>query len=192
MDYGESIYGGKIVFLVSRLASRSPQVLATLLMFSLSAGVLGGVLFYMDSTSSSVLEEMTQDIPVDMEVQCTSDFYHTNETTIESIAEIVAEQDLIVNTEIVAFIEGRDNDIPEGRFRRYTYLGVSSSIFQVFPDAIQVQSGANDLNDTTCYLEQEWADYLGLEIGSNYIAEIQATNTNYTQQTYNPHIQQRS
>jgi ABC-type lipoprotein release transport system permease subunit len=185
MDYGESIYGGNIVFLVSRLASRSPQVLATLLMFSLSAGVLGGVLFYMDSTSSSVLEEMTQDIPVDMEVQCTSDFYQTNETTIESIAEIVAEQDLIVNTEIVAFIEGRDNDIPEDRFRRYTYLGVSSSIFQVFPDAIQVQSGANDLNDTTCYLEQEWADYLGLEIGSNYIAEIQATNTNYTQQTYN-------
>ena len=64
MDYGESIYGGKIVFLVSRLASRSPQVLATLLMFSLSAGVLGGVLFYMDSTSSSVLDDMTQDIPV--------------------------------------------------------------------------------------------------------------------------------
>jgi hypothetical protein len=154
-------------------------------MFSLSAGVLGGVLFYMDSTSSSVLEEMTQDIPVDMEVQCTPEFYTTNATTIESIAAIVEEQNLVMNTEIVAFIERRDNDFPEGRFRRYSYLGVSGSIFQTFPDAIQVLSGSFDLNDTTCYLEQEWAEYLGLEIGSDYIAEIQALNTNYTYQSYN-------
>ncbi|MHA2352594.1 MAG: hypothetical protein ACXABX_05695, partial [Candidatus Thorarchaeota archaeon] len=174
-----------MMFLVSRLASRSPQVLATLLMFSLSAGVLGGVLFYMDSTSSSVLEEMTQHIPVDMEVQCTPEFYTTNATTIESIAAIVEEQNLVMNTEIVAFIERRDNDFPEGRFRRYSYLGVSGSIFQTFPDAIQVLSGSFDLNDTTCYLEQEWAEYLGLEIGSDYIAEIQALNTNYTYQSYN-------
>ncbi len=174
-----------MMFLVSRLASHSPQVLATLLLFSLSAGVLGGVLFYMDSTSSSVLEEMTQDIPIDMEVQCTTEFYRSNETTIENIAKIVEEQDLVKDSEVVAFIEGRDNDFPESRFRRYSYLGVSSSIFQTFPDALQIQSGVTELNGTTCYLEQEWAEYLEVEIGSNYVAEIQAINTNYTLQSYN-------
>ncbi|MFW9975972.1 MAG: hypothetical protein ACFFDQ_11940, partial [Candidatus Thorarchaeota archaeon] len=111
------------MFLISRLMSQSPQVLATLLLFSLSAGVLGGILFYMDSTSSNVLEEMTQDILVDMEVQCTSEFYVTNATTIGEIAEIVNEQDLVINTEIVAFIDSIDNDFPESRFRKYTYLG---------------------------------------------------------------------
>ncbi len=120
------------MFLLSRLSSQSPQVLATLLMFSLSAGVLGGVLFYMDSTSANVLEEMTQEIPVDMEVQCTSEFYDTNATTIENIAVIVEEQDLVVNTEIVAFIDGFDNEFPEPRFKRYTYLGVDSSFFLEF------------------------------------------------------------
>jgi len=173
------------MFLVSRLASRSPQVLATLLLFSLSAGVLGGVLFYMDSTSSSVLEEMTQDIPIDMEVQCTPEFYKTHATTIESIASIVEEQDLVLDTEIVAFSEGQFYDFPESRFRKYTYLGVSNSVFQSFPDAFQVEEGSYSLNDTTCYLEREWADYLGLGIGSDYVAEIQASSVNYTQEVFN-------
>ena len=173
------------MFLVSRLASRSPQVLATLLMFSLSAGVLGGILFYMDSTSSNVLEEMTQDIPIDMEVQCTPEFYETHATTIENIDAIVEEQELIVRTEIVGVIDGVDSSFPESRFRRYTYLGVDDSVFQAFPDAIQVITGASQLNDTTCYIEQEWSEFLGLEIGDTYVAEILALNTNYTIQKYN-------
>ena len=173
------------MFLISRLTSRSPQVLATLLMFSLSAGVLGGILFYMDSTSSNVLEEMTQDIPIDMEVQCTPEFYETLAITIENIDAIVEEQELIVTTEIVGIIDGIDSSYPDSRFKRYTYLGVDDSVFQAFPDAIQVISGTSPLNDTTCYLEQDWSEYLGLEIGDTYVAEILAQNTNYTIQKYN-------
>ncbi|TFG29066.1 ABC transporter permease [Candidatus Thorarchaeota archaeon] len=173
------------MFLISRLTSQSPQVLATLLMFSLSAGVLGGVLFYMDSTSSNVLEEMTQEIPIDMEVKCTSEFYETNATTIDLIAAIIDEQKLVVDTEIVAFMDSSDNEFPEVRFRKYTYLGVDNSIFDTFPKAIQVVTKLDDLNDTSCYLEQEWADYLELEIGSIYVAEIVAINTNYTVERYN-------
>jgi ABC-type lipoprotein release transport system permease subunit len=139
----------------------------------------------MDSTSSNVLEEMTQDIPIDMEVQCTTEFYEANMTTIENIDAIVEEQELVVNTEIVAFIDGRDHAFPESRFRKYTYLGVDDSVFQSFPDAIQIQAGALQLNVTTCYLEQDWSEYLGLGIGDNYVAEILAVNTNYTLQRYN-------
>ena len=172
------------MFLVSRLSSRSPQVLATLLMFSLSAGVLGGILFYMDSTSSNVLEEMTEDIPIDMEVRCTSEFYETNATTIENLNAIVAEQNLVAYTEIVAFIDGWDRDFPESRFRKYSYLGVDDAIFQTFPDAIQIPENTPELNDSTCYLENEWADHLKMEIGDIYAAEIKATNANYTLQSY--------
>ena len=173
-----------MMFLVSRLASRSPQVLATLLMFSLSAGVLGGVLFYMDSTSSNVLEEMTQDIPIDLEVQCTSEFYESGAVPIEGIAAVVDEQELVMHTEIVAIIDGWDNSFPEDRFKKYTYLGVDNSIFEEFQDAFQIQDGAAELSNTTCYLEHDWAEYLGLEIGSVYVAEIQAININYTLQKY--------
>ncbi|MFW9963530.1 MAG: FtsX-like permease family protein [Candidatus Sifarchaeia archaeon] len=173
------------MFLLSRLASQSPQVLATLLMFSLSAGVLGGVLFYMDSTSSNVLEEMTQDIPIDMEVQCTSEFYTTDATTIEDINGIVEEQNLVVDTEIIVFNEGWDNSFPEPRFRKYTYLGVDNSLFHTFPKAMQLMMESPDLNDTTCYLERDWAVYLGIEVGSIYVAEILAVDNNYTIQRYN-------
>ena len=173
------------MYLVSRLISRSPQVLATLIMFSLSAGVLGGVLFYIDSTSSNVLEEMTENILIDMEVQCSSEFYRKNETTIGEIAAIVAEQELIESTEIIAYNKGWDEDFPETRFSRYSYLGVDNSIFESFPDMFVVQAETLGLNDTTCYLEHDWANYLGLEIGDTYVAEIQAVDANYTQQKYN-------
>lgn len=173
------------MFLVSRLTSQTPQVLATLLMFSLSAGVLGGVLFYMDSTSSNVLEEMTLDIPIDMEVQCTYEFFTTNTLSIENIAAIVEEQNLVLDTEIVAFNEGWDNNFPEIRFRKYTYLGVDNSVFHTFPKSIQLEMESPDLTDTTCYLEKNWAEYLEIDIGGIYVAETLAMDDNKIIQRYN-------
>ena len=52
------------MFLFARLSARAPEVLTTLLIFSLSSGVLGGILFYMDSTAPSVLNDMTGDVPL--------------------------------------------------------------------------------------------------------------------------------
>ena len=173
------------MFLLSRLASHSPQVLATLLMFSLSAGVLGGVLFYMDSTSSNVLEEMTEDIPIDMEIRCTPEFYDSTTTSIEDIVGVVDEQDLVSDTEIVAFAEGWDYGFPETRFKKYTYLGVDNSIFQTFPLVFQLLAVESELNDSTCYIEYDWAEYLGLQIGDDYVADILASDANYTVQRYN-------
>ncbi|MHA1851291.1 MAG: hypothetical protein ACTSW8_08550, partial [Candidatus Thorarchaeota archaeon] len=63
------------MFLFSRLSSRAPEVLTTLLIFALSSGVLGGILFYMDSTGPDVLNDMTSEIPIDMEVTFTTSFY---------------------------------------------------------------------------------------------------------------------
>ena len=44
------------MFLFARLSARAPEVITTLLIFSLSSGVLGGILFYMDSTAPTVLK----------------------------------------------------------------------------------------------------------------------------------------
>ncbi|MBE0526418.1 MAG: hypothetical protein IH631_05710, partial [Candidatus Thorarchaeota archaeon] len=91
------------MFLFSRLSSRAPEVLTTLLIFALSSGVLGGILFYMDSTAPDVLDDMTSDIPIDMEVAFTTSFYGQNQTTIDDIEESVAQQEYIVATEQVKF-----------------------------------------------------------------------------------------
>jgi hypothetical protein len=66
------------MFLFARLSARAPEVITTLLIFSLSSGVLGGILFYMDSTAPTVLKDMTSDVPIDMEVSFGPRFYTQN------------------------------------------------------------------------------------------------------------------
>ncbi|MFW9974881.1 MAG: FtsX-like permease family protein, partial [Candidatus Thorarchaeota archaeon] len=64
-------------------------------------------------------------------------------------------------------------------------LGVDDSIFDEFPELVQLVTELASLNDTSCYLEQQWANYLGLELGDVYVAEILARDNNYTLQRYN-------
>lgn len=41
------------------------------------------------------------------------------------------------------------------------------------------------MNDTTCYLEKNWAEYLEIDIGSIYVAETLAMDDNKIIQRYN-------
>ena len=93
------------LFLIARLLSRAPQVLTTLLVFSLSSGVLGGILFYMDSVGPDVLDDMMDDVPIHMQIYFTNIFYNQNDTTIEYIQSIVTEQENVKSTEIVSIID---------------------------------------------------------------------------------------
>ncbi|MHA2119122.1 MAG: hypothetical protein ACW98J_09390 [Candidatus Thorarchaeota archaeon] len=96
------------MFLTARIVSRVPQVVATLIVFSISAGVLGGILFYMDSAGPDVLAEMTEDIPIDMTLTFSYTFYSQNETTIEDVEQIVSSQEWIIETETVSRLEYYD------------------------------------------------------------------------------------
>jgi len=157
------------MFLLSRLAARGPQLLTTLLVFSLSAGVLGGILFYMDAAGPHVFADLTSDVEVDMEIQFTNPFYAQNETTIEDIEQMVAEQEAVLGQETIATVESYQWMVYEDeRYWRNTYLGVNQSFFTTFNQAIELDEGAPVLTDDTCYLEHTTLTDRGLEIGDNY------------------------
>ncbi|MFW9978943.1 MAG: FtsX-like permease family protein [Candidatus Thorarchaeota archaeon] len=167
------------MFLMSRLTSKTPQLLVTLLVFSLSSGVLGGLLFYMDSTSSEVLEEMTEYLPVDMEIKCTQTFYESTAITLDTILDVVKEQSIVETAEAVIAIEGFDRLLPEGQFRSYVYLGVDDSFFTSFGDSIELLPEALPLSQNSCYIESALFEFYNLEIGSTYTANVFYRDANY-------------
>ncbi|MCK4483819.1 MAG: hypothetical protein KAU89_03275, partial [Candidatus Thorarchaeota archaeon] len=113
------------MFLLSRLASRGPQILTTLLIFSLSAGVLGGILFYMDAAGPHVFADITSDVEVDMEILFTTPFYAQNETSMEEIEQMVSEQEAVLEQETIAVVDSYDwRSYEDERYWRNTYLGV--------------------------------------------------------------------
>ena len=162
------------MFITARLLSRAPQVLTTLLVFSLSAGVLGGILFYMDSVGPNVLDDMMENVPVHMQVSFSHIFYNQNETSIEDIEDIVADQEGVTATEVVSIIESwleEERDY-EWHYQRNTFMGVNQPFFDEFENAVQLSPNTPALSDDTCYVEQQEFINLGLEIGDIYTAKV--------------------
>ncbi len=157
------------MFLLSRLAARGPQLLSTLLIFSLSAGVLGGILFYMDAAGPHVFADITSDVEVDMEILFTTPFYAQNETSMEEIEHMVSEQEAVLRQETIAVVDSYDwGSYEDERYWRNTYLGVNQSFFTTFSQAIELDEGTPVLTDDTCYVEHATMINMGLEIGDNY------------------------
>ncbi|MCK5238819.1 MAG: ABC transporter permease, partial [Candidatus Thorarchaeota archaeon] len=157
------------MFLKGRLISDAPQVLTTLLVFSLASGVLGGILFYMDSAGPSVLAEMTEDIPIHMEIEFTDSYYDQTEVTSADIVDIVEEQEGIANVEFIKWIDGSFHSwVWRNPLKEYAYLGVSSTFFEVFPDIVSLAESNLELVDGGCYLEKTYFETAGLKIGDQY------------------------
>jgi len=160
------------MFLFARLSSRAPEVLTTLLIFSLSSGVLGGILFYMDSTAPSVLNDMTENVPIDMEVSLSYQFYNQNSTRLDDIRNIVEARDYVVATEPLTFVNLYDWFIDDYRFSRRGFLGIDSTAFEQFPDAIKIDSGSLSYDNDSCLVEKSLFIAEGLDIGSNYTVSV--------------------
>ncbi|MHA2178788.1 MAG: hypothetical protein ACXAAK_10610, partial [Candidatus Thorarchaeota archaeon] len=169
------------MFLLSRLSARTPEVLATLLIFSLSSGVLGGILFYMDSTSSTVLEDMTSEVPIDMEVSFNYPFYNQNTTTVEDVRSVVNEQENVVTTEIATLAQFYDYEEEEYIYSQKAFLGVNESVLNSFPKAIQLDSGSLDYDDNSCIVETSVFNRNGLQIGGNYSLSFLLYDENWTE-----------
>jgi hypothetical protein len=164
------------LFLIARLLSRAPQVLTTLLVFSLSSGVLGGILFYIDSVGPDVLNDMMEDVPIHMQVHLSHNFYSQNETTIEDIEAIVADQESVLSTEVISVIDSWFEDPETYYYRRNTFLGVEQSFFEKFPNALEISLNVPPLTENSCYIENSEFINLGLEIGDSYTAKITTYN----------------
>ena len=165
------------MFLFARLSARAPEVLTTLLIFSLSSGVLGGILFYMDSTAPTVLNDMTSDVPIDMEVSFSNLFYvqnftDPNSTTAEEIRDIVEIQDYVLATEPLTFMSIYDWSERDWLHSRRGFLGINSSAFDSFPDTIKLDSGTLSYDNASCLVEKGLFLREGLEIGENYTISI--------------------
>ncbi|MHA2212656.1 MAG: hypothetical protein ACW992_05810, partial [Candidatus Thorarchaeota archaeon] len=173
------------MFLFSRLVSRAPQVLATFMIFSLASGILGGVLFYMDSVGPDVFADMTQDVAVDMEVQFSYQFYRQNETSVEDVMSVILEQNAVVAAENVKVVEYYDWSEEEWYYDWGYVMGVDMSVFETFQDAIQVSEGAPTLAASTCYVEKATLVRKGLSVGDNFtvMAESRLYNGTYVEVT---------
>ncbi|MHA3963441.1 MAG: ABC transporter permease [Candidatus Thorarchaeota archaeon SMTZ1-45] len=165
------------MFLFARLSARAPEVLTTLLIFSLSSGVLGGILFYMDSTAPTVLNDMTADVPIDMEVSFGYPFYYQNfsdpdATTTDDIRNIVESQEYVIATEPLTFVNIYDWYVEDYRYNRMGFLGINQTAFDTFPEAIELDAGTLNYDNDSCLLEKSLFLSEGLELGGNYTVSI--------------------
>ncbi len=169
------------MFLFSRLSARTPEVLATLLIFSLSSGVLGGILFYMDSTALSVLDDMTSDVPIDMEVSFNYPFYNQNTTTVEDIRSIVEEQENVVSTETAKIVRIEDYEEEDYIYYAKAFLGINNTVFDNFQKAMELDEGTLSYDDNSCIVEKSRFLLDGLEIGSNFTVSLSLRDENWTE-----------
>ncbi len=168
------------MFTLSRLASRAPHVLATFLVFSLASGVLGGILFYMDSVSPQVYHEFTMKTSVDMQVGFMNSFFSQNETTLEDIVNVLESYEEVNFTNTVLKLSFWEDDV-DFIYRNAVSLGVNESVFENFPNAFQINSNVSKLTDNTCYLETSFMERYNLAIGDNYTLTtyLRKANGNY-------------
>ena len=164
------------MFLTARLVSNAPQVAATLIVFSLSAGVLGGILFYMDSAGPDVLAEMTENIPVDMYLTFSPSFYNQNETTTADVEEIVSSQEWIEEIETISKVEFYDWRQEDWRDAFSILLGINDTFYDKFPDALDMSVDPTALTATTCIVEESKLGRRELSIGENLTIWTEAYN----------------
>lgn len=161
------------MFLFSRLISKSPQLLTTLLIFSLSAGILGGIVFYLDTTTPTVLSDMTSNVGYDMEVSYTSSFYKQNTTTASQIENLLLNSDTVQTVDPVSIIDTYVRTYET--YYSYTHmvlLGVGNTFFSDFPNAVSLSSTAPQLTNLTCYMERAYFNQNDYQIGQNFTVEI--------------------
>ena len=166
--------GNEVMFLSSRITSQAPEILVAFLVFSLSSGVVGGVLLYLDSSGPEVLTEMSEAVAIDMQVNFRPSFYDQNETTIQSHKDLVLEQDYVSNAEIVSYIEISDNEVTIPEYRRSVILGIESTFTHTFPKGVTMAQGNIPLNETNCYLLNDLLVDAELQIGDNFTISVPA------------------
>ncbi|MFX1264863.1 MAG: hypothetical protein ACFFH0_05755, partial [Promethearchaeota archaeon] len=164
------------MYLFSRIASQAPEVLITLLVFSLSSGVLGGVLFYLDSAGPDVMDEMSAETLVDMEVYLHPSFYNQTEFTILDFMELMAEQESVGTLEHVSILQAYDANASVSDLRRTTALGIGSTFLETYSDLVDLGSDNLQLNESGCYVERTVFLEQGMQIGGNYTVSIPVEN----------------
>lgn len=169
------------MFLFSRLISRSPQLLATLVIFSLASGVLGGLVFYLDTATPGVLSDMTSGLGYDMEVSYTALFYSQNTTGASQIEDLLMESVGVQTVNPVSVIDTYTHTSDASySYTHMVLLGVERAFLSDLPNAVTVTSPVPQLTNHTCYMERTFFEENDYHIGDNFTAEVSV----YDYQTY--------
>ena len=160
------------MYLKGRLTAKSSQFLTTLLIFSLSAGVLGGILIYLDSAGPLILNEMSEDLYIDMKVELSNDFHLQDELTLTDIIEFIYNQNGVSSVEPIITIESSTSNDAQKILRTYSYLGIPENFLNEFSNVIQLSDNCYPLVNTGCYVEEGEFQRLGLEINGTYPVPI--------------------
>jgi ABC-type lipoprotein release transport system permease subunit len=160
------------MYLLSRIKSEAPEVLVAFLIFSLSTGVVGGVIVYLDSIGPDVLSEMSENVQVDMQVHFRPSFYEQNVTTVESHRSLILEQNFVSNAESISIIEINDPTVSVPKYTRSAILGIGEDFVNAFPKSIDMSEGNEPLNTSNCYLQKNRLLDEGLKIGDNYTISV--------------------
>lgn len=153
---------------MQRLQSDATQTLVTLLVFSLSSGVLAGILFYTDSTGPYVLDELANSAPIHMKIQFTNTFYSQGDGSTTEIMDFLANQDQIAASEHVLTIDGHYDHLWFSPYRRYVHLGVADGFLETYADCIQLSPESLELTEGGCYVDESIFTEAGLRIGDPY------------------------
>lgn len=160
------------MFLSSRIQSSVPEIIVAFLIFSLSSGVVGGVLLYLDSAGPDVLSEMSNEVLADMQVHFRPSFYEQNETTVEQHRDLVLEQDFVSGAESVSIVEIYDTQVSELQYSRSIALGIETGFPTTFPNSIDLADYNFPLNSTNCYVQRSRFEEENLKIGSNFTISV--------------------
>lgn len=160
------------MFLSSRITAGAPEILVAFLVFSLSSGVVGGVLLYLDSAGPEVLSEMSDQVLIDMQISFHQSFYEQNETTVESHKQLVRDQNYVSNAECITYLEINDDDIAVPEYKRSVVLGIDNTFVGTFPKAITMAQGNIPLNESNCYIQSGRLSSEDLKIGDNFTISV--------------------
>jgi ABC-type lipoprotein release transport system permease subunit len=160
------------MYLLSRIRSGAAEVLVTFLIFSLSTGVVGGVILYLDSIGPDVLAEMSENVSVHMQVHFQDSFYDQNATTVQSHKSLILEQEYVSAAECISLIEINDANVSNKKYARSVVLGIEETFVNNFPGSIDLSEDNDMLNASNCYIQREWLVDEGLRIGDNITISV--------------------
>jgi len=157
------------MFLLSRLRAGAPQVLLSLIVFSMASGVLGGIIFYVDNSTSQVLDEATQDVPIDLAVEIQLSFYSQSNMSLDDAVQVVASQDLVDAATSMFRLEYYDWSYEYGnRYWVNQLLGITDDFLAKFPNAVDAPSDNGELTNGTCWVDSKTMSDFGLKVGDNF------------------------
>ncbi len=155
------------MFLFSQLRHAPAYLVLTIVVFSMSTGILGAVMFYSESAAPHVLDEFLDSVPVDMMASVTPLFYAQHNISRQDVVDTLLAQDLITNVTQICDIYRLDWESTDPRFVELYYVGVTQEFLEMFPRAVTPDSTSLPLDSNSCWVNPEYLEYLGLRIGDN-------------------------